>query len=569
MTMKATLSRWYDRAGHGRWQAALLLPVCLLAPSPAAAAAAAAGPGDYAATRFDVNATVLRGGSLAVTETIAFDFQSGTFQKVWREIPTSRTDGIEIVEARMDGETFPRGTGPGHIVISGGNRVRVEWQFAPAGPSTHLFELRYVARGVAYREDDRDVVRWRLLPAEHRYRIAESRGTIVAPVSAAAPPALESRRVDRASSAVSASAIQVLAGGVSANGWIVAEVHYPKGSIVTTLPDWQQRRVAAAAMAPRWGTAAVVIWVIGVVILVAVRQSYPSPALQTGPTATTEPPDALPAALVAALAAKGRRSGFQSVATLLDLADRGVLVVRELPRKLGTRNYELAQVPGKHDLADHEAEALTIAFAGAGDDVTMSKARARLARGAGRFARAVNRDLAQRGLQDPDRKAVRDRLTVIAIVMLVAAGVGCIGVAPLIPRLEGWPFLLPLALAASGIVGVVMAAATTSLSDAGLLQSARWRGFRRHLKEIAGRRDDPGAAAIRPRWIVYGIALGLASQWSRYLKKHPDVAPSWFIASAHDNAGGSFAAFVGSGAASTSGAGAGGGAAGGGGSGAG
>jgi hypothetical protein len=136
MTMNATLSRWRDRAGHRGSGASLLLLASLLVPSPADAA----GPGNYAASRFDVNATVLGGGSLAVIETIAFEFQSGTFQKVWREIPSSRTDGIEIVEARMDGETFPPGTGPGHIAITGGNRVRIEWQFAPTGPSTHTFE---------------------------------------------------------------------------------------------------------------------------------------------------------------------------------------------------------------------------------------------------------------------------------------------------------------------------------------------------------------------------------------------------------------------------------------------
>ena len=271
MTMKTRLFRGFDRGGHGGRSASLLLAACLLTASPAVAA----GPGNYAAARFDVNATVLGGGNLAVMETIAFDFQSGTFQKVWRDIPSSRTDGIEIVEARMDGEAFPRGEGPGHIAVSGGNRVRVEWQFPPTVPSRHTFELRYVARGVAYREGDRDVVRWRLLPTEHRYRIAESRSTIVAPVRAMAPPALEKHRVEHASTTVSEESIQILATAIDGNGWIIAEAHYPAGSIVTTLPDWQQRRTTAAALAPRWATAALVIFVVGILMLVAVLRRRP------------------------------------------------------------------------------------------------------------------------------------------------------------------------------------------------------------------------------------------------------------------------------------------------------
>ena len=114
-----------------------------------------------------------------------------------------------------------------------------------------------------------------------------------------------------------------------------------------------------------------------------------------------------------------------------------------------------------------------------------------------------------------------------------------------------------------------MAAATSPLSDAGLMQGSRWRGFKRHLKQLADARDDPGAATVPSRWIVYGMALGLAHQWSRYLKKHPAAAPSWFVAAAREDPGGAFAAFVGSNAASTTAAGHGGGAAGGGSSGAG
>jgi hypothetical protein len=49
---------------------------------------------------------------------------------------------------------------------------------------------------------------------------------------------------------------------------------------------------------------------------------------------------------------------------------------------------------------------------------------------------------------------------------------------------------------------------------------------------------------------VYAISVGLARQWSRYLKRHPDVAPPWFVAAGSDP-GHAFAAFVGSDAATS------------------
>jgi hypothetical protein len=565
MTMHTSLSTRCDRGGHGAvW--ALLLAFALLAPR----SAAAAGPGKYKAQRFDVDAKVVE-GSLDVAETIVFEFQTGVFKRVWREIPTSRTDGVEILEARMDGVALPRGDGPGHIAVSGRNRVRVEWQFAEVGASVHTFELHYLARGVAYTENDRDVVRWRLLPGEHRYRIDATRATIAAPEALLRAPAVESRKTSELKAVWDGKVSTLTTGAVGENGWTIAELSYPRGSVVSSAPAWQAQHAVAAALAPRWAMGAGALFIVGVLLVLLIRQGYDSPGFDMGPQATfTEPPETLPVAMAAALAAKGRGIGYQSVATLLDLADRGVLTVRELPRRFGGRQYELAQNPCKHELADHEIEALTLAFAGSGDEVTMARARARLARNGRRFSNALNDDLEARGLLDPSRRAVRRRLIVASIAMLFAGGIACIGVAPLIPTYDGWPFLLPLALAVAGIVGVVIAAATTPLSDTGLMQSARWRGFRRYLKDVAEARDVSGPSTIRPRWVVYGIGLGLAHQWSRYLKKHPAAAPPWFVAAANEDAGGAFATFVGSSATAGGGGGGGGGAAaGGGGSGAG
>ena len=349
---------------------------------------------------------------------------------------------------------------------------------------------------------------------------------------------------------------------------MVAEIHSPAGSLIATLPEWQRRQDTAASLAPQWEMAAAAIFIAALFLLLVIRQGYDSPGFDgIERTTGTEPPEALPVALAGPLAAKGRGHS-SALATLMDLANRGVLTVRELPRRMGVRSYELSQVPGKHDIADHEAEALAIAFAGGGDDVTMSKASGRLRHGDSRFAKAVNADLAERGLLDPSRKAVRDRLTAVSLGMIFTGGLGASGLAALIPRYQGWPLLMALALAVCGIIGVVMAAATTPLSDAGLMQGARWRGFKAHLKGLAAAPDGDGATAVRPRWIVYAVGLGLGYQWSRYLKKHPDLAPAWFVASADDRGGG-FAAFVGAHAASGSGAHGGGAAGGGGGSGAG
>src|SRR4051812_33301685 len=527
---------------------------------------AGAAPGDYKARRFDVVAAVVN-GNLEVRETVTFEFQSGTFKTAWRDVPASRTDGITVLDAAMDGVPVTAGDGPGHYALSRQDgAVRVEWRFAEVGPSSHRFDLHYVARGVVYRDGGSDVVRWRALPSEHKYAIDESR-ILIEPAGADLTRP-ETHRIASISAKVTSEGTILDVSGIRSNGWVIAELRYGAGVLIAQDPEWRQRDVRARAAAPTGAMGAAALFVAGVCLIAFMRQGYPAPDEMPAEATTTAPPQPLPAVLASVLTAKGALAGYQSMATILDLADRGVLRVTETRRTLGVRTYELSQIPGRHDLDTHETEALSLAFADEGEDVVLSKARGRLARRSARFNAAVNADLVARGLIDPERKAIRDRVMRVSLLMLPAALIGSAALAPLVSSYEGWPFLLTLGLFLASMAGFVMGAQLTPLSDQGLVESARWRGFRRHLKSLATNRDE-GMAAVPSRWIVYAIGAGLASQWSRYLKRHPDAAPDWFLSAGADS-GGSFAAFVGShAAAGGGGGGGGGGAAGGGGSGAG
>ena len=522
------------------------------------------------AQRFDATITVLPGGDLEVTESVTFAFQSGMFEKVWREIPGRRTDGIEIVAATMDDKTVMPGEGPGHIVVSGDRRNRVEWQFTPVGPSTHTFGLKYRVRGVVYTDERGDVVAWRALPGEHSYRIWSSHVTLEAPDAPVRTPVVERRRVGTATVSVDERVIDVRAEQVGRNGWIEIETVLPAGRVAAAQPAWRARELNAAALAPRWLIGAGGIAALGILLVVAVRRQYERPSITAMESTAITLPERLPPAVAGALINHGRVHVGHALATIVSLADRGVLAVRELPRQFGVRNYELSQVPGKHDLTTHEEVALTIAFAEGGDDVTLSKARSRLMRGSRRFSAAAETDLFAQGLLDPSRKAVRDRLLAIGIVLLIAGGLSAIPIAVLADRFAPWPFLLTLGFVVAGLTGIIASATTTALSNDGLVRAARWRGFKRHLKKAMSDRRTGDGGTFTPGELSYAMALGLASESSRYLKKHPGAVPAWFAAAGSPHEGNAaFAAFIGSGAHSGGGHGGGGGAAGGGGSGAG
>jgi hypothetical protein len=541
-----------DRSGHRILRALGALALLLVACGTARAS------GDYKARRFDVDARVVD-GNLDVRETVEFAFQTGAFTKVWRDIPLSRTDGVQVIEATMDGWPVTP------AAMSGNSRLRVEWNFPPVGPSVHVFTLHYLARGVVYTNGRFDIVRWRALPSEHSYAIDSTRIVVHANAAPIQLPRAETHRAQLSSTQAIEGGIEIEAGSVRSNGWIIAEVRYAAGRIAVSQPRWSTHQAEAAALAPVWALIAGIIFVGAIPVLLIARQGYASPSSRSDETMTTEPPAAVPAAVAAALANNGRNSGQLALATLIDLADRGVLLVTETPRVFGVRQFQLAQVPGSHELEGHESEAIDISFSGSGDPVSLSRARGRLGRGGRRFVAALNADLERHGLLDTERKSLRDRVTYAGVALLIACALACIAAAAFVPKYDGWPFFIPLGFGLAGIVGVIMAASMTPLSDTALVEAARWRGYRRYLKSLAADRDAASPRAIPSRWIIYGVALGLAQQWARYLKRHPAAAPPWFLTLGNDD--GAFAAFVGSHAAASS-AGAGGAAAGGGASGA-
>jgi hypothetical protein len=541
------------------------MALALLA-SPAGAASK-----DYSADRFDVTIKVQTGGDLHVDETVTFDFVSGPFTHVWRELPASRTDGIDIVQATMDGVVVPVGDGPGHITVSGRNRVRVEWHFAPVEASKHTFGLSYVARGVAIPGDAGDEVAWKPLPIEHAYRIASSRIAIDSPVAAEDSRIIDSQKIEDPPSIVGDDGVvTVNLSGVRPNGWFTVSLHFPAGAVVTAPPQWRQREEHLAALAPRWALAAGIVLMTAIGLVVVLRRATPSPLRPVVESTVSAAPAPLAPALAAVLAANGRSSPGSAMATLMDLAERGVLVISELPRRFGVRQFELSTVPGSHDLAPHEEAAVTIAFANGPDPVTLSKARARLARGARRFSSAVEGELRVGGMLDETRASGARQLKTLALTLFLGGVILVIPASVLIEQQGPWPLLVPLALAMGAVVALIAWAGVVVLSDQAVMDAARWQGYKRHLKQIASSRGADQPTVVPPRTLVYAVALGLAPQWSRYLRRHASAVPPWFASMTQDpaDASGSFASFVSSGGASGAGS-AGAGAAGGGGSGAG
>lgn len=541
-----------------------------------AAGAGTAEAKRYSADRFDSRVEVLPDGSIRVTETVVFRFESGTFREVYRELPQRRTDGLEIERATMDGLDLPRGEEPGQVDVRTRRRVRVTWYFTPRSDVSHTFGLVYLVRGAFRQHEEGDALRWHALPTEHRYRIAASTIDVLLPSPPVAPPAIDSRRVARATTRVDGHRVRVEAEGIRSNGRIALEVLLPRGRVLDGPPAWQAREQRHWDRAPQWLGGGAVALALSLILAFAIRQGYDAPkhdrtVAATGPAL----PDSFAPAEAGALVTNGCARFEHAMATLLDLARRGEITIVEGVRgSVGQRRYTVTRRPTRRPAAPFEEALLESIFMPSGQaeaSVPLDKARSRALGRFKAFRTALEAELRGHGLFDVERKRVRARFAKLGATLLIVAAILPIPLFLLLEEPFGtWPMLVPLGLATGGIVALIAHAAHTPLSNEGLRRARYWRGFLEYLTDVT-ENEATAPSDSYERLLPYAVALGLASRWSKHLEERRVEVPSWFQASTPGDSSPAFAAFVASGGAAAGdggGAGMAGGAAGGGASGA-
>jgi uncharacterized protein (TIGR04222 family) len=499
------------------------------------------------AQRFDTLVHVEVGGSVEVTETLIFRFEGGPFTEIVREVPTRNTDGVEILDAWIDGEPVAFGDAVGQARIEGSARNRIRWSFAPISDSTRTLAVRYLVRGAVRQDPQGDVLTWRVpdFRGERRWQVNSATIEYELPSGVTANVSTTTHRAEVSVSS-SPESPRVSSQALRSHGWIEATIVMPSGSILSAPPAWQEALRRRATYAQLWLGGGAVAFVAGLIVLFGLRQGYESPRhLQPG-VAGDAPPDSLPPALAGALASRGRPSLEHAAATLLALADRGELRVEESDHQtLGTRTYHLSRAASRSGLAPHEEAVLAVAFGRARESsVTLQKARTRLARRLRGFSQAVQDELDRAGLLDHNRQRTRRaylRLMMIEFVLALAA----LGLWPLLQDAHGvWPLAIVGGLAASGIVTLVAYATTTPLTNEGVQRGRHWRAYRSYLKTVSGQKAAAGPAIS----LAYPVALGLAGEWSKHLKRYPIDAPAWFHSTSGATSYATFVAAAGAGA---------------------
>jgi hypothetical protein len=521
----------------------VLLPLCCMLAYATSAVAK-----DYAADRFDVTARLQTDRSLVVHESVVFRFDD-EFTYVYREIPQQRTDGITGVAASMDGRRLRIGTNPGEVQLEIGKNVRVTWHFAKT-TGVHTFDLEYQMRGVVERQPDADIVAWRVLPTRHAYRIVHASVLLELPAG--------SRIIGRSGIGqweqgieYSPTSVRTTAERLAPNASRTLELELARGTLSAAAPAWQSARDARARRGPWMLAVAVVILAAGFAWLVPLVTAWRRPSAHSAAAGEqTTPPDPLmPVAFAASLGTR-RNTAAHALATLFDLAARGIVRFdEESGRGLVRRRFVVRLLAEPRGLLPHETTLLEMTFGSAPlatREMTASRLQRALALGARRFHRVLMDAMHRAGLVDAERLAVKARLVRAALVMLLA-GLASI---PLAVRLADdfgvWSALVPIAVVIVALATAAAAATFSLLSTQGARDALAWRRFFAYLTRVTRARTSQ--FVVPSAWLPWAVAAGVGHLWAKRFMAATDSrdVPAWFHAAAAtpDQAHAAFVAFM-------------------------
>jgi uncharacterized membrane protein YgcG len=463
------------------------------------------------------------------------------------------------VDEVVNGQTTPYRSSPiqatnAFHTSSTDQGLRIDWWFPPTTNAARTFVLRYTIHGAIRIYDAGDQLQWKAIYADRPGQVAASSATVHLPADVAPADLKTSFSLYTADQASRPGALPSAGAGQQADPRTVrftlgalpagtgAEVRtqFPHGLVPATPPPWQADADRAdwvqQTLAPIGNFLALLLALAiaaggGGLVFMTWYTRGRDPAPGAVPARLDRPPSDLPAPLAGTLV-DGRADVQDAVATLVDLAQRGVLSLRDEDTAglVGSRHDMRVTwnraAPDPSKLRRYERQLLVAMFghdAEPGAEVLLSEARLGLAAAIPVLRLSLHEAMADEGLFVRNPETVRGWYRRLGFALIgVGVVLAIVGGATL-----GWAiglvWLPGLALALVGFALVAVARAMPRRTPVGALEAARWRAFRAHLAHP----DLPGSA-IKPEDLPYAVAFGIDRGFLQRLESVGQPPPTWY-----------------------------------------
>ncbi|MEN6409194.1 MAG: DUF2207 domain-containing protein [Anaerolineaceae bacterium] len=531
---------------HRRIAFILVLILALALPGTVHAA------GDYQAQSYNVDIQIESDNVLLITETIAFQFQGGSFSYVFREISRTGLDQIEFVGASIDGVALPSGSNAGQVeTAEKDNSLRVTWHFSPIQDSTHVFQMKYRVLGAVRQNPDGDLLLWRAIPESHDYPIQTSQVTLRYPENLSPVSASLSSKINTTVETAPGNTLFTASNIPTDSEWVIRAT-FPNGSLIAEPPRWQSSQTmfdnhfeTAMPLAITIGIGSLLIGLCAVLLTSMQRRREKTDFVEVEVGA---PPSDLPPALVGSLFRASAEPAWQQVsATLFALAERQLITFEPLEKnRWASQDFLIRLVSPLPSLPPEQAVLVHHLFTHKGVPVTEIKTSQlnNIFSGGWRdFTQVVQKELIKRDLIDPARVSTHRRWVntsllwalisgLLFIVALVSSGISS-------GSQEWQVFTISLIIMGfsvgqflSALLSIIVSSNYTVLSTRGLESVVRWKGFRQTLEAACRGQKSGYIPDMFAAYLPYAITLGIGRDWmSAFERTGSGILPTWLAVS--------------------------------------
>lgn len=507
----------------------IALLIALLATGPFVAPVLAKS---YSFTRVEIDAQVDPDGSMWITEKRTFNF-NGSFS--WATYTLERRGWSAVTDVSVADDLgiyaeASTGTPRTYQVTLSPKEMEVKWHFR-AQDEQKTFVIRYRAAGVVTRYRDTAELFWRFIGTGWEVPAEEVRIRVRIPGAAEADLRAWGHGPLTGMVTLTDGAVILEVPGLERETAVETRVLFPAALVPgAPLKDEnglprilaEEARLARAAnlerltpllnllMFPIAIGLALATW--GVLYLRHGREHrihLPHPYLR-------EPPAAYSPAILGALLRWGTPSGQDFGATILDLARRGYLTIRQ--EGLGGTTHRFIRKSGPPaELSESDRRALTMLFRwGNGSSATDAEFRTAAWRraDAGRmfkeWQRAVEQEAKTYGFFDEESLRIRDRVSWLHTGMTVG---GLLLSLVAIIAFRFWLVTGFIAFPMGGMLLSLLEGPLVRRTREGATDLAQWRAFRRFLRDFSTLRDaPPPAITVWEHYLPYAVSLGVAER---------------------------------------------------------
>lgn len=487
--------------------------------------------------RLDADITVQPNGDLQIAETNVIDFTSGSFSYGFRDIDMSRIADVTDISAEESGQQLET-----EVVNVEGNKLRIKYYFlTPASNEQRTFVLHYTVKGAVRYYEGGDQVFWSVVYADRNgFSVQNSTGTVRLPSGATATNA-EAYGARADVKGLNESVVVATALDPIPNGNIFeVRVQFPHGIISGSAPAWQQEfdqqreydektkptvnliTLLAAALVAIGGPALAVV-------LLNTKGRDPNVGMVA--EYLNEPPAIAPGLAGTLLDEKADMQDV--IATLIDLARRGVLTMAEQPASqmggLITTNNWVFSAGEKFDQPLKTFEKRLINGLGiSGGDKSLADLRNKFYPTVPKIQSDLYDALVQEGYYNHAPNATRASYSVLAVGILILA-FASFCVSTVLMAFTDFAICVPFGLGLTAIAFFIVASKMPARTRQGAEMAMRVAAFKRYMENIEKYTDLNASKDLFDKYLPFAIAFNLDRTWMSKFAKVDAPVPGWYV----------------------------------------